>query len=49
MTKSEKQLIIEQGLPEELFIDANGKSVSQIEGKMKAMGKIFAFNSSPCE
>lgn len=49
MTAEERHFIIEQGLPEELFIDANGQSVNQIEEKMKSLGKVFAFNTTPCD
>lgn len=49
MTNEEQNFINEQGLPEELFIDANRQSINQIEGKMKSLGKVFAYNSIPCD
>src|SRR5690606_2363499 len=49
MTNEERNFIIEQGLPEELFIDANRQSINQIEGKMKSLGKVFEYNSIPCD
>ena len=49
MNDIESQFIKEQNLPLELFVDANGKSVNaEFKIVMKASGKIFAFNSTPC-
>lgn len=49
MTTEERNFINQQGLPEELFIDANRQSINQIEGRMKSLGKVFAYNSIPCD
>ena len=49
MTADQKIFITEQGIPEELFIDANGQTINQIEGRMKSLGKVFAYNSTPCD
>lgn len=48
MNEIESQFILEHKLPLELFIDAKGKSVNEFKIEMKANGKIFAFNSTPC-
>lgn len=48
MTNEERSFILEQGLPIELFIDAEGRSVKLFEEEMKEMGKAFAYNTTPC-
>jgi hypothetical protein len=49
MTTDEKNFITQQGLPDELLIDAKGQSIKQIEETMKSLGKVFAYNSTPCD
>lgn len=49
VTKEERDFITQQGLPEELFFDVNGQSIDDyISQKMKSIGKVFAYNSRPC-
>ena len=49
MTIDQKIFIAEQGIPQELFIDAKGRPVNQIEEQMKTLGKVFVYNTTPCE
>ena len=49
MTTEEITFIKQQGLHEELFFDAKGQSINRIEEEMKSLGKVFAYNSIPCD
>lgn len=49
MTSDEKNFIVQQGLPDELLMDAKGQSVKQIVETMKSNGKVFAYNTTPCD
>lgn len=49
MNEETVRFIKEQKLQEELFFDAEGQPVSQLLDKMKSLGKIFAYNTTPCK
>jgi hypothetical protein len=49
MTNEERDFILEQGLPMDLFFNARGMSVKLFQDKMKEMGKPFAYNTTPCQ
>lgn len=50
MTDTERAFIFGQGIQEALLYDAKGQAMSSsLESKMKSLGKVFAYNSTPCQ